>query len=180
MIPISGAIAFILCLSVTACSPVQLFPKDVSAGVDEHFDFTAWRNIPNATTGQKVQLGGRIVQADQRNGEVVIVTTQLPIVERPVYGPKDTGRRSGEFAVFYLGHLDSKWLIPGNRLVVVGTTDQAKAVVVDDVQRSLPSLNAHCLHIWKTVGKEIADFPFNAGGGYEPLERETFCVKAGS
>jgi starvation-inducible outer membrane lipoprotein len=148
--------------------------------VDEEFDFTAWRNIPNARTGQKVQLGGRIVQVDQRNSGVVIITTQLPIVERPVYGPKDNGRRSGEFALFYTGRLDSKWLIPGNRLIVVGTTDQAKAVVVDDVQRSLPSLNAHCLHIWRTVGKEIADFPFNAGGGYEPLERETFCAEPGS
>ena len=26
------------------------------------------------------------------------------------------------------------------------------------------------------VGKEIAEFPYNAGGGYEPLEQETFCA----
>lgn len=176
MIHICGSIAFIFWLLITGCSEVQLFPKETTAGVDKNFDFTAWRNIPNAKTGQKVQLGGRIVQVDVRNEGVVIITTQLPIVHHPVYGPKDTGRRSGEFAVFYAGTLDSKWLLPGNRLVVVGTTEQAKAVVVDDVQRSLPSLTANCLHIWKTVGKEIAEFPYNIGGGYEPLEQDTFCA----
>jgi starvation-inducible outer membrane lipoprotein len=177
MIRISGSIVLVIWLPVAACSPVQLFPKDVTEGVDEQFDFTAWRNLPNARIGQKVQLGGRIVQINLRDGGVVIITTQLPVVEQPVYGPTDKGRRrSGEFAVFYTGHLDSKWLIPGNRLIVVGMTEQAQAVVVDDVQRSLPSLTARCLRIWKTVGKEIADFPFNAGGGYEPLEQETFCA----
>jgi starvation-inducible outer membrane lipoprotein len=176
MIHSYGSIAFILGFLITGCSEVQLFPKETTAGVDTNFDFTAWRNVPNAKTGQKVQLGGRIIQVDARNEGIVIITTQLPIVHHPVYGPKDTGRRSGEFAVFYAGTLDSKWLIPGNRLVVVGTTEQARAVVVDDVQRSLPSLNARCVHIWKTVGKEIAEFPYNIGGGYEPLEQDTFCA----
>jgi starvation-inducible outer membrane lipoprotein len=176
MIRIYGSIVFILWLSTAACAPVQLFPKDVTNGVDEQFDFTAWRNVPNAKTGQKVQLGGRIVQVDQQNEGVIIITTQLPIVEQPVYGPKDNGRRSGEFALFYASPLPSKWLSPGNRLIVVGTTEQAVVVSVDDVQRSLPSLRASCVHIWKTGGKEIGEFPYNIGGGYEPLEEETFCA----
>ena len=177
MIRIHGSIVLVIWLALTACSPVQLFPKDVTAGVDKQFDFTAWRNIPNARTGNKVELGGRIVQVDLRDDGVVIIMTQLPIVERPVYGPTDNGRRSGQVAVYYTGHLDSKWVTPGNRLIVIGTTAPAQAVIVDDVKRSLPSLTVRCLHIWKTVGKEIADFPFNTGGGYEPLERETFCAK---
>ena len=49
-------------------------------------------------------------------------------------------------------------------------------VVVDDVHRSLPSLTAQCLHVWNTGGKEIAEFPYNIGGGYEPLEQETYCI----
>jgi starvation-inducible outer membrane lipoprotein len=121
-------------------------------------------------------LGGRIVQVDQQSEGVIIITTQLPIVEQPVYGPKDNGRRSGEFALFYASPLPSKWLSPGNRLIVVGTTEQAVVVSVDDVQRSLPSLRASCVHIWKTGGKEIGEFPYNIGGGYEPLEEETFCA----
>lgn len=176
MTPIHRWISLVIWLALTACALPQLFPKEVTDGVDPNFDFSAWRNMPNARTGQKVELGGRIVQADAADGGLVIIMAQLPIVEHPVYGPKDNGRRSGEFAVFYTGRLDEKWLIPGNRLIVVGTTEPSKAVVVDDVRRSLPTLTARCLHIWKTVGKEIAEFPYNTGGGYEPLERDTFCA----
>jgi starvation-inducible outer membrane lipoprotein len=177
MIRLCGGIFLILCLSVAGCSEGQLiFPKKTMDGVDKNFDFTVWRNIPNARTGQKVQLGGRIVQSNVRDGGVVIIATQLPIVTHPFYGPKDNGRRSGEFAVLYASPLPSKWLSPGNRLIVVGTTEQAVVVSVDDVQRSLPSLRASCVHIWKTGGKEIGEFPYNIGGGYEPLEEETFCA----
>jgi len=176
MTRINGSIALAISLILAACSSSPIFEKEITDGVDKDFDFTAWRNLPNAKVGRKVQLGGRIVQTDTADAGVVIITTQLPIVEYPAYGPKDNGRRSGEFAVSYTGHLDSKWLIPGNRLIVVGSVEQAKVVVVDDVKRSLPSLRARCLHIWKTVGKEIAEFPYNIGGGYEPLEHETFCA----
>jgi starvation-inducible outer membrane lipoprotein len=168
--------AVVICLAIAACAPGQIFPSEVTRGVEKQFDFTAWRTMPNAQAGRKVQLGGRIVQANNHdNRGPVIIVTQLPIVDHPAYGPKDTGRRSGEFAVFYAGPLEAKWLKPGNRVIVIGTTEQAKPVVVDDVKRTLPSLSARCLHIWNTGGKEIAEFPHNTGGGYEPLERETFC-----
>lgn len=176
MIRMPDALFILLSLTIAACGPVQLFPAEVTNSVEKDFDFTAWRNIPNARIGQKVQLGGRIVQVNSGNGSLTLIATQLPIVQQPAYGPKDTGRRSGEFAIVYTGSLGSKWTKAGNRLIVIGTTKEAKSVVVDDVQRSLPSLTAQCLHIWNTGGKEITDFPYNAGGGYEPLEEETHCV----
>jgi starvation-inducible outer membrane lipoprotein len=176
MIRMHGTIVLVICLAVSACAPAQIFPTEMTDGVDKDFDFTAWRSTPNAKTGQNVQLGGRLVQADIKNGNVVLIVTQLPIVQRPAYGPKDTGRRSGEFAIFYAGSLDPKWLRAGNRLIVIGATREAKAVVVDDVQRSLPSLAARCVHIWNTGGKDIAEFPYNAGGGYEPLQEDTYCI----
>ena len=171
-----GSVILIIGLALAACGPTQIFPSAIMDGVDKNFDFTAWRNVPNAQTDRNVQLGGRIVQANKETGGLVIIVTQLPIVEQPAYGPKDNGRRSGEFAVVYSGALDPKWLAPGHRVVVIGTTGQARAVMVDDVQRSLPSLTARCLHIWRTAGREISDFPYNAGGGYEPLEEETHCA----
>ncbi|MCC2644137.1 MAG: putative Outer rane lipoprotein Slp family [Nitrospira sp.] len=176
MIRMPGVMIIAICLAATACWPIQRFPTDITEGADKNFDFTDWRSSPNAKTGQKVQLGGRIVQADLRNKELVIIATQLQIVEQPAYGPRDTGRRSGEFAIFYAGTLDPKWLKAGNRLIVIGTTGEAKAVVVDDVKRNLPSLTAQCVHIWNTGGKDIAEFPYNAGGGYEPLQEDTYCV----
>jgi starvation-inducible outer membrane lipoprotein len=146
-------------------------------GVDKNFDFTAWRMAPNAKAGRRIQLGGRIIQAEAKEGGVVVVVAQLPIVEHPAYGPKDSGKRSGEFVVLHQGKLDSNSLQPGNRLVVVGTTQNAKVVTVDDIQRSLPSVVSRCLHIWNTGGRDVADFP-SFGAGYEPLEENTFCTSA--
>lgn len=176
MIRLGGSVILAVGLALAACGPTQIFPLDCMEGVEKNFDFTAWRNGPSGHADVKVQLGGRIVQGNVEKDGLVIIVTQLPIVEQPAYGPKDTGRRSGEFAVLYPGRLAAKWLAPGHRLVVVGTTGPAKAVMVDDVQRSLPSVTARCVHIWRTAGREISDFPHNAGGGYEPLEEETYCA----
>jgi starvation-inducible outer membrane lipoprotein len=108
---------------------------------------------------------------------VTIVVTQLPIVEHPAYGPKNTGKRSGEFAITFQGKIEPPFLQRGNRLIVVGTTKTAKVVSVDDLVRSLPAVSAKCLHIWNTGGRDIADFP-SYGAGYETLEEDTFCAPA--
>ena len=164
-------------LWMAACSPVQLFPNDVMDGVDRNFDFSGWRMVPNQALERKIQLGGSILQSESNDSSVTIVTSQLPIVEHPAYGPKDMGKRTEEFAISYHGHIPPPFLQRGNRIIVVGTTQTAKVVMVDDVARSLPSVSAACLHIWNTGGREIADFP-SFGAGYETLEEETFCATA--
>ena len=164
-------------LGAAACSPVQLFPSEVMKGVDHNFDFSQWRTIPNQALERKIQLGGSILQAEDKDPVVTIVATQLPIVEHPAYGPKDTGKRTGEFAITFQGQIPSTFLQRGNRLIVVGVTKVAKVVSVDDIMRSLPSVSAKCLHIWNTGGRDIADFP-SFGAGYETLEEQTFCATA--
>ena len=164
-------------LGAAACSPVQPFPSDVMEGVDPNFDFSQWRMIPNQALERKIQLGGSILQSEEKTPAVTIVATQLPIVQHPAYGPKDTGKRTGEFAITFEGQIPSTFLQRGNRVIVVGTTKAAKVVTVDDIVRSLPSVSARCLHIWNTGGRDIADFP-SFGAGYETLEEETFCAKS--
>jgi starvation-inducible outer membrane lipoprotein len=173
---VSAAVSLAICMAFGACS-TQLFPPEVMEGVDPDFDFSRWRMVPNQTLERKVQLGGSIIQAERKDSSVTIVATQLPIVEHPAYGPKDTGRRSGEFAITYQGAIESPFLQRGNRVIVVGRTQAAKVVAVDDLPRSLPSVSANCLHIWNTGGRDIADFP-SFGAGYETLQQETFCAKA--
>ena len=167
--------AILASLVLNFCAADQLFSPGVMEGVDTSFDFSAWRLTPNAKTDRKIQLGGRIIQADTKEGTVSIVAAQLPIVEHPAYGPKDTGKRSGEFTITYQGQIESKLLQTGNRLIVVGMTRPAKVVAVDDIPRSFPTVTAQCLHIWNTGGREISDFP-SYGAGYETLEEQTFCA----
>ncbi len=160
-----------------ACASDSIFPPDATKGVDPDFDFTRWRMLPNQAEGKKVQLGGRIIDAATKGETVSIVVAQLPIVEHPAYGPKDTGKSRGEFAVVYRGRIDPSLLQRGNRLIVVGMTQSPNIFSVDDLPKSLPTVEAICVHVWKTGGREIGEFPFNAGGGYQPLVEETLCTR---
>lgn len=163
-------------LGLGACSHPQLFPSEVMEGVDPDFDFSRWRMVPNQALERKIQLGGSILSSEQKDESVTVVLTQLPIVEHPAYGPKDTGKRNGEFAVTFQGSIESPFLQRGNRVIVVGTTKASSVALIDDLPRSLPTVSAKCLHIWNTGRRDIADFQAS-GAGYETLQRETFCTK---
>ena len=167
--------AMLVYVGLSACSHSQIFPQEVMEGVDPNFDFSRWRMLPNQAAGKTIQLGGRIIQSESREGSTTIAVAQLPIVEHPAYGPKDTGKRSDEFAVSYQGKIDSAFLQRGNRIIVVGTTRPAMLVSIDDVPHSLPTVSAKCVHIWMTGGRDIADFP-SFGAGYETLEEQTLCA----
>lgn len=162
---------------LSGCTTPGVFPPDTLKGVDSNFDFAHWRMVPNQAEAKKIQLGGRIVQSEAKGDLITVVTVQLPIVEHPAYGPKDTGKRSGEYAIIYQGKIDASFLQPGNRIMVVGTTHAPKVVSVDDLPKSLPTVMAACVHLWKTGGRDIADFP-SYGAGYETLEEDTFCTSA--
>ena len=110
-------------------------------------------------------------------GETIsIITTELAVAHYPAYGPKK-GKSKGEFVITYQGIIDKPFLHPGNRIMVVSITRGAKMVAVDDVMRSLPTLEAKCVHIWKTGDTDIADYA-SSGAGYGVLEEETFCTSS--
>lgn len=175
MTAITKSLMVLMCASLAACATQGVFSADTLKGVDPNFDFAHWRMMPNQAEAKKLQLGGRIVQSETKGDTITVVTAQLPIVDHPAYGPKDTGKRSGEFAIVFQGKINPLFLQPGNRIMVVGTTHAPKVVSVDDLPKSLPTVMAACVHLWKTGGRDIADFP-SFGGGYETLEEETFCV----
>lgn len=168
--------SFAMIIVVGACASPNLFPSEVMEGVDPNFDFSRWRTVPNQALERKIQLGGSILQSERKDGGVTIVARQLPIVQHPAYGPKDTGKASGEFAIAFPGSIDSTFLQRGNRVIVVGTTKSASVVPLDDLPRSLPTVSAKCLHIWATEGRDIADFQ-SFGAGYNTLPEQTFCTK---
>lgn len=168
------AIAVTIISTLTfACTP-SFFPPGTLKDVDPNFDFTRWRMFPNSVENQKVQLGGRIVQSGSKDQTLTIVAAHLPIVDHPAYGPKETGKSHAVFAILYHGKLDPVFLHTGNRLIVVGYTRPPILVEVDDVLRSLPTITAQCLHIWKTGDHDIADFQ-SSGAGYAVLKEDTYC-----
>ena len=167
--------ALLFSLISGGCS-YQVFPSEVLKGVEPNFDFAHWRMVPSQVEPTRVQLGGRILETQAIGETITIVTTELPVVNYPAYGPKQGKRKSkGEFVITYQGIIDKRFLLPGNRIMVVGITRGAKLVAVDDVMRSLPALEARCVHIWKTGDTDIADYA-SSGAGYGVLEEETFCT----
>jgi hypothetical protein len=175
---IGSAFVIALTLASGACAQPSLFTKDALHDVEDNFDLSTWKFSPNASTGHTIKVGGKIVQADLTEGGVLIVGMQLPIVEHPAYGPIEAGRRSGsfEFALLFSGNIDAKGLSPGNRFIAVGIIQQTKVVEVDGARKTEPLLLTRCIHIWKTEGREIAEFP-NVGAGYYPLEEDTYCTR---
>jgi starvation-inducible outer membrane lipoprotein len=143
-------------------------------GVDHDFNFARWRTMSSQMQPTKIELGGRIVETQAIGGTVTIVVAQLPIVHYPAFGPKQ-GKSQGEFVITYRGAVNQLFLHPGNRIMVVGITRGTKLVPVDDVMRSLPLVEADCVHIWKTGNVDIADFASSAAG-YAVLEEETLCA----
>ena len=174
-----------LCALLVGCVANAPFPPDVMDKVSPTFEFEAWRDAgPSNESGKsdsgiKVMLGGRIVQATKNGKGMVIVAEHLPIVNYPVYGPTDDVTRTGdhEFAFLYEGGLEPLDLMKGNRFIVVGTTTSRRPVLVNGIPKTEPFLIADCIHVWQTLGAEIAEFKEDAGGGYSPLPQTTYCVK---
>ena len=125
--PIFFVILFMI-LDLAACASNPLFPPKVTDGIDEHFDFEVWRKTPNTGIGRKIELAGRVVRSDMRNGETFAIVEQLPIVDGLVYETLALKKRTGEYGVFYRATIDPKWLGAGNLLMVIGTVTQPKAV----------------------------------------------------
>ena len=166
--------ALVLCPLIFVGCAGHIFSPETLHGVDRNFDFARWRLLPNQTQPTRIELGGRILRSQSINASVVILTAQLPIVRYPAYGPKQ-GKSQGEFVITYHGPVNEPFLHPGNRIMVVGTTHGTTLFSVDDVIRNFPSLEAQCIHIWKTGTTDIADFT-SSGAGYAVLEEETFCT----
>lgn len=172
-------------LTVIGCAPTTPFPPQAMEKVSPNFDFDAWKEASptnvggKSDAGTKVELGGRIVQANPSGKGALVVAEQLPIKNHPVYGPTDAGKRAGsyEFALQYPEELPADALRSGNRFVVIGTTQGRKSVVVNGAPKSEPFLMADCIHVWQTGGSEIASFKEDVGSGFSTLPEQTYCAQ---
>ena len=174
-------VAIVSFLPIIGCAPTTPFPPKVMEKVAPNFDFEAWKESSptnvggKSDSGYKVQLGGQIVQANPSTTGTLIVAEQLPIVNHPVYGPTEAGKRTGDyqFALQYPEELPAGVLRSGNRFVVVGTTHGRKNVIVNGSSKTEPFLVADCIHVWQTGRTEIA----SVGAGFSPLREQTYCAQ---
>ena len=170
--------ALILCaglVAIQACAGIPTFSPLVREGIDEYFDVAVWWKTPNAVVGRKVELGGRLIRAEVRNGETYLIASHLPIVDQLVYESFESPRTAKEYGIYYRATIDPKWLKTGNDLMVVGVTSQAKTVSINGRQQAIPFVNAECLHLWKSAGRPPPRLPLAAAEKFNKLEQATYC-----
>lgn len=175
--PICFVTLFII-LALSACASIPLFPPKAADGIDEHFDFEVWRKAPNTRIGRKIELAGRVISSEMKNGETFVIAEQLPIVDGLVYETLALKKRVGEYGIFYRATIDPKWLGAGNLLMVIGTVTQPKTVAVNGVQQTLPFLIAECLRLWRTGGKELPQSQQNDVDRLDSFEHTTYCASS--
>ncbi len=165
-------------VALSACAPNPLFPPKATDDIDEYFDFDVWRKAPNTGIGRKIELAGRVVRADNRNGETFVIAEQLPIVDGLVYETLALKKRMGEYGIFYRATIDPKWLGAGNLLMVIGNVTQPKTVAVNGAQHTFPLLIAECLRLWRTGGKELPQSRQNDVDRLASFEHTTYCASS--
>lgn len=161
---------------LSGCAAPPIFPPDVLGDVDHTLTFATLTRNPNTYGGSKIELGGQIVGSSADQEEVRILVRELSIRTHPVYGPLDTGGFRGMFVVVYPGKLTAQDLQHGNMVVVVATVMGAVWDTMTGAPVRRPTMQAECLHIWRTAGHAIEDFPWLPTARYWPLVQQTFCV----
>jgi starvation-inducible outer membrane lipoprotein len=159
-----------------ACAAIPTFSPLVMEGIDENFDVAVWWKTPNAVVGRKVELGGRLVRAEIRNGETFLVASHLPIVDQLVYESFETHRVTKEYGIYYRATIDPKWLAAGNHLMVVGVTSQAKPFSAIGRPPAIPFVTAECMHLWKSAGTPPPALPLATAEKFNNLEQATYCM----
>jgi starvation-inducible outer membrane lipoprotein len=174
--PIGGLIMVAVCCAlVSACSP-SVFPYKALDGVNRDFDLLGWQSLQDQNPQQKVQLGGRIVQAEMKNDTVTITATQLPIPKDPTREPEEATSNS-QFLITYSAAIDPLVLRSGNKLIVVGETGSPGQIEAEKDVRLLPTITALCIHFWNTDGKGIV-LRGSSSSGTKFLKELTYCKTA--
>jgi len=175
----SRHLCYVIALLVlhVGCTPQAVFPPEVQENLDRTISVDALKRDPNAYRGVKIELGGQIGGSTVSQNEVRILARHLPIRTHPVYGPVDIGRLQGMFVIRYPGMLTNQDLQHGNMIVVVGTVLGAVSDPISGASVIRPTVQAQCLHIWRTGGAAIEDFPWPPFlQGYSPLVEAIYCV----
>lgn len=161
---------------VVGCGQPVVYPMQVEGAeaipLDEFGDLDL---VPDTFKGRAVMLAGRIVGVEPDGQGVVIVAEWLPVPKDMGKGPSEVDvKPDRKFVVHYPKAIDSAGLWQGNKFVAVGHIQDAQP---SSKQSSLPSVDASCLHIWKTRGLSITGTLEDERGRFPVLE-QTYCLNS--
>lgn len=167
---------------LSACTSTPMFSPEIMKDVEANtFDVKAWEREAYHPSSAKfvphqVELAGEIIRVTRKPEGIVIVAEEQPI-EASLRSNKTTVEQDGPFwfAITFKGSVDPRMLQPGNRLIAVGMTRQARAEMLGGAPRVLPHLRAQCLHIWNTEGAKNKYYYSEDFLEPYPIEERTYC-----
>ncbi|HJR76464.1 MAG TPA: hypothetical protein VJ805_05795 [Nitrospiraceae bacterium] len=166
-----AALAILLGCGRPVVYPMQVGEAD-AIPVDEFGDLDL---VPDTFKGRAVMMAGRIVGVEPDGQGVIIVAEWLPVPKDMGKGPSEVDvKPDRKFVVHYPKAIDSAGLWEGNKFVAVGRIQDADRPTGHS---SLPSVDASCLHIWKTRGLSIAGTLEDERGRFPVLE-QTYCLNS--
>jgi starvation-inducible outer membrane lipoprotein len=157
-----------------ACAPATLFPPEILKQVDRTVRFEQVLRHAAEYRGRVMEFGGQILGSVVEGEEVQLLVRELPIQTTPIYGPVDRGGPRGMFFVSYPGKIGVQDLQHGNMVIVIGVMLGPVVKNLTGVPVGRPMLSAQCLHVWRTQGRQISDFPY--GQNFTPLVQSTYCT----
>ena len=172
-------------LWLSACTTPPMFPPTIMKDVEANaFDVKTWEDQAYSLSSgnfvpHKVELAGEIIRVIQKPEGVVILAEERPLDAHLASSPTSIQQDGAPwFAITFNGSVEASLLQPGNRLIVVGTTNRAGPEMLGGAPRVLPHLMAQCLHLWDTEGARNKYF-FSVSGLMEPYppEERTFCLE---
>ena len=129
-------------VSLFCCAPVVVSSKFKGKAVTG-LNLSALFKNPDGYTGQKVVLGGVIVNSTDADGE-----TRIEVIEKPLdyyEKPEFDGTSRGRFIVVHKGYLERTVYSKGREITVAG--EVAGKITHDD--RTYLLINSRELHLFK-------------------------------
>jgi outer membrane lipoprotein len=134
-------------LLVSGCAGMAVIPQDLADRTNRSISFATLLQNPDDYQGQKVALGGIILNARNLKEGTQIEILELPLdrYDRPA-GPMSDSQ--GRFLVLHPGYLETAALGKGSRITVVGDVAGKKVQMIDEVEYAYPFLKADFIHVW--------------------------------
>ena len=159
----------------TGCSSPAQFPINGSHALTSTSEFGVLTAQPDVYKGRAMKLAGRMVSVESTAHGTVVLADWLPYPQVESDGPEDEAApRHSQFTVMYPGKLDADGSLYGNKFLAVGKMDGTQSGEEgNDAAKNLPTVIAHCLHVWKTGDAEIELLD----NEYFVME-ETYCAES--
>ncbi len=155
-----GLLIFLL---LTACFP---FSSEWRSQISSTLTFSEIKRDPLSYKGQKVLLGGVILEAENKAEETILLVreAELDWTKRP----KNLDQTAGRFMVKYKGFLDPAIYQSGREITIIGEVEGKEDRPLGEISYTYPVIRALEIKLWPKRTEFIYFYPLYPWYGERP------------